>query len=138
MSRSTLTGISCISATRLHRVRFRARLRLTTVIGAGPFAEKWTGGVRMDACCRVPDPRAIDFEPDGGRNCGAYGLSSVSCASAVRCMAVGGEGLTLAMQAPGFLALRRRVERPALDDPADEPRRRAVRSVLRARFELHD
>jgi hypothetical protein len=66
-------------------------------IGTGPFAEKWTGGTG-GTLLSVPDPRAIGFSPAGDRN-SAAGLSSVSCTSGSRCIAVGGAGQSDALLA---------------------------------------
>lgn len=92
----TLSSVSCTSATSC----------IATGSGPGPyddgigttaFAEKWTGGAGW-TLLSVPDPRAIDFNPAADRD-SAAGLSSVSCTSASRCVAVGGEGESEALLA---------------------------------------
>ena len=98
-----LTGISCVSATSC----FASGSGPTPIDdgdGVGPFAEQWTGGSGWKLLS-VPSPKPIVFEPSGEPDLGAYGLAAISCVSSVKCMAVGGQGLTLAMQSLASFAV---------------------------------
>jgi hypothetical protein len=57
------------------------------LLGAGAFAEKWTGGSAW-TLLSVPDPPAFDSD---GRMTAPTSLAGVSCASRTRCLAVGGD-----------------------------------------------
>jgi hypothetical protein len=71
--------------------------------GTGPFAEHWTGGSGW-SLESMPDPEAVDFSPDGEQS-PDNSLSSVSCTSPARCMAVGGEGYSNALSAYASFAV---------------------------------
>jgi hypothetical protein len=98
----SLYGISCPSATNCVAVGSGPGA-INDGEGAGPFAEHWTGGSGW-TLQSVPDPPAIDLTPDGERN-SADSLSSVSCTSPTRCLAVGGEGQTRALSAYASFAV---------------------------------
>ena|SRR5712691_476884 len=99
----TLTGVSCTSATSCI-ASGSGPTPINDGVGAGPFAEKWAGGSSW-TLLSVPNPRPIEFQPGGGPGIGANGLAGVSCVSAVRCMAVGGQGETEALSALASFAV---------------------------------
>jgi hypothetical protein len=99
----SLYGISCTSPANCVTVGSGPNA-IDDGIGVGPFAEQWTGGPAW-SLEPVPGPKVVDFAPDGAQD-GQYSLSSISCTSPARCMAVGGTGGSLAVSAYTSLAVR--------------------------------